>query len=217
MRTFIIGGGRTGSVLAGILKENGISPVIIEKNPEVVEKLCKRGFEVYKADACDPVQLSKTEISGADVCAVVTGHDEDNLVISHLLKRIFNVRRVIARVNHPLNEWLYDESWGVDIAVSATHIISELLFEEIESGRIIELLRIRQGKIGIVEMKIDESSKVAGKALREISLPEGSLIVTVLRDNEIIVPSGSLVLTPGDEILAIVRSEVEKELITALT
>jgi trk system potassium uptake protein TrkA len=217
MRVVIVGGGKTGSFVAEQLKDENLSLLIIDKNEEVVRKLNAKGFYAVKGDACDPSVLQKLNIEKADCAAVVTGHDEDNLVISHLLKRIFEVKRIIARVNNPLNEWLFGEQWGVDISVSSTHIISDLILEEIKAGKIIELLRIKAGSIAVVETTLGSDSKIVGKELRDIKLPPNALIVTVVRDDRIMIPDGKFVFEPQDEIHAIVPIEFEKELSEILT
>lgn len=217
MRVIIVGAGKTGSFLADRLKAENLSLLIIDKNPAVVRKLRDKGFNVVKGDACDPTFLQKLGLEKSDCAAVVTGHDEDNLVISHLLKRIFEVKRIIARVNNPLNEWLFTEQWGVDISVSSTHIISDLILEEISAGKIIELLKIKSGSIAVVETKVGSDSGIVGKKLKEVKLPPNALIVTVIRDNRIFIPDGNFVFEPLDEILAIVPAEFEKELSKVLT
>lgn len=212
MKIVIIGGGKTGTYLARNLADEKENLIIIDKNKEVVEKFKEMGFKAYALDACDPIQLSKTEIMNADVAAVVTGHDEDNLVISNLLKKIFNVKRVVARINHPLNEWIFNEEWGVDIGVSSTHIIADLLLEEMQLKKAIEILKIRGGTVSVVEVTIDSQSKLSGKKISEVVLPPNSLIITVIREGRFIVPDGNFVLSSGDEILAITSAENEKEL-----
>lgn len=217
MKVIIVGGGKTGSFLAEQLKDENLSLLIIDKNEEVVKKLNSKGFNAVKGDACDPAVLQKLNIEKADCAAVVTGHDEDNLVISHLLKRVFQVKRIIARVNNPVNEWLFGEQWGVDISVSSTHIISDLILEEIKAGKIIELLRIKAGSIAVVETTLSGDSKIVGKQLKDIKLPPNALVVTVIRDDKIIIPDGRFVFEPMDEVLAIVPAEFEKELSEMLT
>lgn len=217
MKVIIVGGGKTGSFLAEQLKNKNIDLLIIDKDPAVVEKLKNKGFNAYKADACDPTAIQNLDIYRADSAAVVTGHDEDNLVISHLLKRIFEVRRVIARVNNPLNEWLFSEQWGIDISVSSTHIITDLLLEELEAAKVVEILRIRSGSIAVVETKLTPDSKIIGKKLKDISLPPNSLIVTVIRDSKILIPDGSFEFKPQDELLAISPVEYEESLLNILS
>ncbi|MCX7831612.1 MAG: TrkA family potassium uptake protein [Actinobacteria bacterium] len=216
MKIVIIGGGKTGTYLARTLADEKQNLIIIDKNKEVVGKLREMGFKAYALDACDPIQLSQTEIMNADVAAVVTGHDEDNLVISNLLKKIFNVKRVVARINHPLNEWIFTDQWGVDIGVSSTHIISDLLLEEMRLRKAIEILKIKGGTVSVVEVTLDSQSRLSGKKISEVKLPPNSLIITVIRDGRFIVPDGNFVLSAGDEILAITSAENEKELAEVL-
>lgn len=217
MAVFIIGGGRTGSFLAKeFLTEEGKEVVIVEKEKEVVEKLKNQGFEVYWANACDPIQLEDTGIRRAEVAVVVTGHDEDNLVICQLLKKYFGVPRVIARVNHPKNKWLYTRDWGVELAVSATHIIADILREEAHLGDLVTLLRLRGGEVAIVELAVESGSPLIGKAIRELTLPSESLLVGIVRGKSVLIPQGDTVLEEGDEIIALSSVKMEGELARAL-
>ncbi len=217
MAVFIIGGGRTGSFLAKeFLTEEGKEVVIVDKEKEVVEKLKNQGFNVHWANACDPVQLEETGIRKAEVAVVVTGHDEDNLVICQLLKKYFGVPRVIARVNHPKNKWLYTRDWGVELAVSATHIIADILREEAHLGDLVTLLRLRGGEVAIVELTIEKYSPLIGKAIKELALPSESLLVGIVRGKSVLIPQGDTVLEEGDEIIALSSVKMEGELARAL-
>lgn len=213
LKIVIVGAGKTGKYLVDMLKSQDIDLVVIDKNRDVVSKLKEDGINAYLLDACDPVQLSKAGIQNADVAAVVTGHDEDNLVISNLLKKVFNVKRVVARINHPLNEWIYDSSWGVDIGVSATHIIADLIVEEMKLKKAIEILKIKGGTVSVVEANLDPTSYLVGKKISELNLPANSLIVTVIREGKFYIPDGSFVFEPGDGIIAVCSADVEQELL----
>lgn len=217
MVIYIIGGGRTGTFLAHELaSEEGKSVVVVDKEKDVVERLQGDGFDARWANACDPRQLEEAGIRTADAAVVTTGHDEDNLVICQLLKDYFGVKRVIARVNHPANQWLYTKEWGVEVAVSATHIIAEILKEEVELGRLVTLLTLRKGKIALVELTVADGSPIAGKMVRDLDIPHGSLLVGIARGDEIVVPVGDTVLMPGDEVIALTTTENEDELARAL-
>lgn len=216
LKVIIVGGGKTGSFLAGMLREKNIDLVLIDKDRDVVRKLKEKGYQAYFADACDPERLSKLGIENADVAAVVTGHDEDNLVISNLLKKIFKVKRVVSRINHPLNEWIFGAQWGVDIGVSSTHIIADLILEEMRLKKAIEILKIKHGTVAVVEANIVPTSSIAGKRISELGLPPNTLIVTVIRDGKFHIPDGDFRLASGDEILAITYAENEGRLIEIL-
>ena len=106
-------------------------------------------------DACEPWVLEDAELAHADVVVAATGDDEDNLVTSLLAKQEFAVPRVLARVNHPKNEWLFTEQWGVDTAVSPPHMLTSMVEEAVTSGDLVQLLRLEGGRISIVEMKLE--------------------------------------------------------------
>lgn len=217
MLVYIIGGGRTGSYLAQELAaEEGKQVVIVDKDRSVCEALAAKGFDAHRADACDPRQLEETGIRTASVAVVATGDDEDNLVICQLLREYFGVPRTIARVNHPANRWLYTREWGVDVAVSATHIIAEILKQEVGLGHLVTLLALKGGQVAIVELAVRESSPLVGRRVRDLDLPTGSLLVAVVRDGDVVIPQGDTELLAGDEILALTSTEREEELARAL-
>lgn len=216
LKIVIVGGGKTGQYLAEALKKQDIELILIDKDRSVVERLIEKGLKAFHADACDPSQLERTGIQNADVAAVVTGHDEDNLVISNLLKKVFLVKRVVAKINHPMNEWIFTDDWGVDIGVSSTHIIADLLIEEMQLKKAVEILKIRHGTVAVIETTIDTGSSLANRKVSELNLPANSLIVAVIRDGKIFVPDGEFVLLSGDEILAVTSSENEGRLIEVL-
>lgn len=217
MVVFVIGGGRVGSFLARVFKEEGHEVVVVEKEKEVCEGIEKsEGLKVYRADACDPMQLEESGIRRAEVAVVVTGHDEDNLVIAQLAKHYFHVPRVVARVNNPKNKWLYTREWGVDVAVSQTHIIADILKEEASLGDLVTLLRFKGGEVALVEVEVEADSPLRGKAVKDLELPPSSLIVGVVRGEEVILPHGSTTFEQNDQIIALTRVKYEKDLAAAL-
>ncbi|HSL11714.1 MAG TPA: TrkA family potassium uptake protein, partial [Actinomycetota bacterium] len=141
-----------------------------------------------------------------------TGDDEDNLVTSLLAKTEFAVPRVLARVNHPKNEWLFNAQWGVDQAVSPPHILTALVEEAVTSGDLIRLLHLEGGRVSIVEMTLAGDSPSLGKALYELRLPTGSAVVAVVREGHVVVPQPETVLAAGDEVVALTESDSEQQL-----
>jgi trk system potassium uptake protein TrkA len=115
-------------------------------------------------------------------------------------------------VNHPKNEWLFNEQWGVDQAVSPPHILTALVEEAVTSGDLIRLLRLEGGRVSIVEMKLADDSPSLGKALYELRLPSGSAIVAVVRENHVVIPQPETVLAAGDEVVALSQSDTEQQL-----
>ena len=142
----------------------------------------------------------------------VTGDDEDNLVVSQLAKHTYRVPKVIARVNNPRNQWLFNRQWGVDVAVSAVHIISKIIQEEASLGDIVTLLKLKKGKLSLIELSIPESARSINKMIKELALPADSILVALVRDEQMIIPYGDTVIKAGDKILALTAVASEKQL-----
>jgi len=115
------------------------------------------------------------------VVIAATGDDEDNLVVSWLAKQEFGVPRVVARVNHPKNEWLFNENWGVDLPVSTPHLITALVEEAVSVGRLVRILQFEGGNVRLVELTLAEDSPVVDKAIRDLDIPRDATIVAVVR------------------------------------
>jgi trk system potassium uptake protein TrkA len=212
VRVVIAGAGNVGTFLAEDLAASGHQVLLIEKDPEVVGNLHPvAGVQLLNADACEVSSLQVAKLDEADVCVAATGEDEDNLVISLLAKQEFAVPRVIARVNSPKNHWLFNESWGIDIAVSQPHLLSALVEEAVSVGSLVRLLQFQGGGARLVEVTLAEGSKVAGTTIRESGLPRGSSVVAIVRDGRVVVPRGDTVLATGDEVLLLVTDECEAD------
>ena len=168
-------------------------------------------------DACEVSSLKEAGLDHCDVVVAATGDDEDNLVVSLLAKQEFAVPRVIARVNHPKNHWLFNESWGVDVSVSTPHLITALVDEALSVGRLVRLFQLEGGAVGLVEIKLADDAPVRDQAVREIAIPRDATIVAVVRDDHVVMPRGDTVLYAGDEVLALVTTDAEEQLRHALT
>ena len=208
MRVAIAGAGNVGSYIAGDLQEGGHEVLLIEQDPDVVARV--RGaipeITVAEADACEVASLQRLSIDTYDVMVAATGDDEDNLVVSLLAKQEFAVPRVVARVNHPQNQWLFNESWGVDISVSTPHLLSALVEEAVAVGSLVRLMQF--GNAQLVEVTLAEGSPAVGKAISELGVPRDATIVAVIRgDRHVVVPRGETVMELGDEVLALVTTE----------
>lgn len=212
MRVVIAGAGNVGFFLAEDLAAGGHEVLLLEKDPDLVPKLKPSGHvRVLAADACEVSSLQAAKLDEADVCVAATGGDEDNLVISLLAKQEFAVPRVIARVNHPKNQWLFNESWGVDVAVSQPHLLSALVEEAVSVGSLVRLLQFEGGSARLVEVTLAEGSTVSGRTIEDVGLPRGSSVVAIVRDRRVVVPRGDTVLASGDEVLLLVTAEHEAE------
>jgi trk system potassium uptake protein TrkA len=151
------------------------------------------------------------------VVVAATGDDEDNLVISLLAKQEFAVPRVVARVNHPKNEWLFNENWGVDVAVSTPHLILALTEEALSVGSLVRLLQLEKGRARLVEVTLAEDSPGIGPSIRELNVPRDSTFVAVVREDHVVVPRGDTVFQAGDEVIALVTPDSEDEIRRILT
>ncbi len=212
----VVGGGRVGYFLARALLENNVEVAIIEASKEI--------FELVSLQVDCPVILgdgSSTrvlELAGAQRCNVfvaVTNHDQDNLIACQLAKQQFGVPKTIARVKNPKNEALMQQL-GVDITVSSTSIITSVIQSELPHSRIRQVLDLRAGQLELMEYRLDGSSPVAGKHLREVKIPTDSIIVSITRSGEAIVPRGETAFAPGDVVLTLVKIPAEPALRRAL-
>jgi trk system potassium uptake protein TrkA len=214
MRVVVSGGGAVGRHLAADLAERGHQVAVIEQTRAVAQNLERllSNVRIVHGDACEPWVLEDAELSQADVVVAATGDDEDNLVTSLLAKQEFAVPRVLARVNHPKNEWLFDEQWGVDAAVSPPHILTAMVEEAVTTGDLVRLFRLEGGQVSVVEMKLTDESPSLGRALYELRLPPDCAIVAVLRDGHVVIPQPETVLGAGDEIVALAPADSERPL-----
>jgi len=202
-----------GLFLAEDLAKNGHDVLLIDRDVDLVAEL--RGnaqVEILAADVCEVSSLQEAGFAGVDVVVAATGDDEDNLVLSLLAKQEFAVPRVIARVNQPKNQWLFDETWGVDIAVSTPQLLSALVEEAVTVGALVRLLQFEGGSIRLVEVTLAPSSPAVGVTIGDAGLPRGATVVAVVRDKHVVAPRGDTLLATGDEVLLLVGADCEEEL-----
>ena len=220
MKVVIAGGGAVGTFIGGELQQAGHDVDIIEIEAARVEKARTTGEppEVtwHLADACEINSLDRIGVGQADVVAAVTGDDEDNLVVSLLAKQEFGVPRVVARVNHPKNEWMFNEAWGVDVSVSTPHLLTALVEEAVSVGTLVRLLQFEGGKARLEEVTLAPDSPAVGTDLAELKLPRTCSVVAVIREEHVIVPRGDTTLEAGDEVLVLVTADDDEALRKAL-
>ena len=218
MRVAIAGAGNVGWFIARELVSNGHEVLLLEKVPEVAARLDQvPGIELRVADACEVNSLREAKVDTCDVMVAATGDDEDNLVVSLLSKQEFAVPRVIARVNHPKNHWLFNEAWGVDLSVSTPHLITALVDEAVSVGRLVRLFQLEGGQVRLVEVTLAEDAPVAGQPIRDLQVPRDATLVAIVRDDHVLFARGDTVLYPGDEVLALVTTESEESVRRLLT
>jgi trk system potassium uptake protein TrkA len=216
MRIAIAGAGAVGRSIALELVENKHQVMLIERelaniDPESVERA-----EWVHADACELASLEEAGLESCDVVIAATGDDKVNLVVSLLAKTEFAVRRVVARVNDPRNEWLFSDNWGVDVAVSTPRLLAALVEEAVAVGDLVRLLTFRQGQANLVEVTLPDDTPLAGRPVRSLRLPVDSALVVILRGGRVIVPQADDALEPGDELLFVATSAVEEDIRAAL-
>ncbi len=226
MKVAVAGAGNVGQFIANDLADAGHEVLLLEQNPSVVSRSSpaltatrENGgtVEWRTADACEVNSLREAELDKVDVVVAATGDDEDNLVISLLAKTEFAVPRVVARVNHPKNEWLFNETWGVDVAVSTPHLILALTEEAVSVGSLVRLFQFERGQARLVEVTLAEDSPVLAKAIADLDVPRDATFVAVIRENHVVVPRGDTVFEAGDEVLALVTPDSEDEVRGLLT
>jgi trk system potassium uptake protein TrkA len=211
MKVVIAGAGSVGTTIARDLQQSGHDVLVMEQDPEIVARRRSEhpGVEWVAADACEVSSLDAAGVGRADVVVAATGDDEDNLVVSLLAKQEFAVPRVVARVNNSKNQWLFNESWGVDVSVSTPALLTALVEEAVSVGSLVRLLQFQGGQAHLVEVTLAEESPAAGMALADLGIPRDATIVAVVRRDRLVVPRGDTVLQSGDEVLALVTEDVE--------
>lgn len=215
MRVVIAGGGNVGTYIASELRKGDHEVLIVEVDGARVASMQTKGepegVTWLQADGCEVSELVRAEPEKADVMVAVTGDDEDNLVISLLAKQEFGVPRVVARINNPSNEWLFNESWGVDVSVSTPHLLTALVEEAVSVGSLVRLLSFEGGRARLVEVTLADDSPADGKEVMELGFPRDSTVVALVRQDHVIVPRGDTVVRAGDEVLVLVTGESEDE------
>ena len=210
MRVAIAGAGKVGLFIANDLRSAGHEVLLMEQDQSVVNRsVAAEGVEWFVGDACEVNSLREAGLEKCDVVVAATGDDEDNLVISLLAKQEFAVPRVVARVNHPQNHWLFNESWGVDISVSTPHLLTALVEEAVSVGSLVRLLQFEGGEARLVEVTLADNSPAVDQSIATLGVPRDATLVAVVREGHVVVPRGDTVLQAGDEVLALVTADSE--------
>jgi trk system potassium uptake protein TrkA len=209
MRIAIAGAGAVGRSIARELLDNGHRVLLIDKDVKKVRPERIEGAEWVQADACELSSLEDAKLEECEVVISATGDDKVNLVVSLLAKTEFSVRRVVARINHPANEWLFNESWGVDVAVSTPRVLAALVEEAVSVGDVVRLFTLREGQANLIEVTLPVGAPCAGVPLRDVQLPQDAAMVAIIRGSRVIVPTPDEPLEPGDELLFVALPEAE--------
>lgn len=216
MRIVIVGGGKVGRYLAANLMERKNTITVIERDRSHCQHLANMvDAEVILGDGTQPQTLQEAGIEQADCLVAVTGSDETNLVAVQLAKEKFHVPKAIARTNDPRNLETM-RALGVDIPVSSTGIITRLIEQEIGAAEMHLLATLNKGRASICTIVLPEDTHLHQKHLRDIRLPSGSLIVSIVRKDSMIIPNGNTVLQAGDEVVAVCEDGSQMALLKVL-
>ena len=211
MKITIAGGGSVGVAIAQDMTDRHHEVTMLEQRSDVCERLRKDlpGVEIINCDACEVNSLQSVGLRQTDVVIAATGDDEDNLVVSWLSKQEFGVPRVIARVNNSRNEWLFDESWGVDVHVSTPALITSLVDEAVEIGSVISLMDLAHGRMKLAEVTLADNSPVIlrGLTLDELRLPDSVRVVAVLRAHQPLSPQPTMRFLEEDHVIVVARAD----------
>ncbi len=208
----VAGGGKVGYQLTKALLQEGYEVLLVEKRPQRYHLLREElGDAVFYGDACEIRTMVRMGMERADLVAAVTGDDEDNLVICQVAKHWFGVPRVVARVNNPRNEEIF-RMLGINETISATTLLFQLIEQEVAASEFVPLALLRRGGLEVLEMRLTATSPVVGKPVRELNLPQGCLLIAVIRDDNAQVVSGSTILQPNDIVLALAKTEIVEQL-----
>lgn len=209
MYIIIVGGGNVGYYLAKTLSEAQHETLLLEKDRPSYRTIAEElGEIVMQGDGCEVAIQQQAGFARADVVVAVTGSDDDNLVVCQMAKMEHNVPRTISRVNDPRNEALFHKL-GIDATVSSTKIIYNLIEQEVAGGEMIPLAALSRGNIEIVEIEIRPKSPVIGRMIKELKLPDEALIISVIRNEHAILPTGDTRFEVGDGIIALVITTEE--------
>lgn len=211
MYAVIVGGGKVGYYLTKTMLAKGHEVTVIEREERKSQRFIDEfGSIVVLGDGCDPVILEEAGLNRADVLIAVTGDDEDNLVVCQIAKKHFKVGRTIARVVNPKNMNIFNKL-GIDASVSATDIISSLIEQEVITQEIIPLVSLKKGALEIVEIRVPPESPVLNTAIKDLTLPAESILISIIRGEQIIIPKGDTTFLPQDTVLALTsRLRVEE-------
>lgn len=210
----VVGGGKIGYYLTKRLVAEDHEVLLLEKDRRRYAALQEDlGEVVAQGDGCEVRMMAEAGFSRADVVVAVTGDDEDNLVICQMAKKKFQAPRTVARVNDPSNLAIF-QKLGIDTTVSSTQIIFNLLEQQIEPGEIIPLGALKNGKIEVVVVSVSEKSPVLGRTIQDLPLPGHALIISVVRNDNALLPQADTRFEADDSVIAMVAADEEYDLRT---
>jgi trk system potassium uptake protein TrkA len=218
VRVAIAGAGAVGRSIALELVESRHQVMLIERELSQIDPESVEAAEWVHADACELASLEEAGLETCDVVIAATGDDKVNLVVSLLAKTEYGVPRTVARVNNPKNEWMFDEAWGVDVAVSTPRIMTAMVEEAVTVGDLVRIFTFHQSRADILELTLPDDSPLAGVRVGQIEWPADTVLAAIVRDTRPIAPSPDDTLEGRDELLFVTgRDADETELERLLT
>jgi trk system potassium uptake protein TrkA len=211
MRVAIAGAGNVGVSIARSLLAAGHKVLLIERQRAHYRPRRAPEADWMFADACEISTLQAAAIETADVVIAATGDDNVNLVFSMLCKNQFAVSRVVARVNKATNQWLFDRSWGVDVAVSTPGSLVAAVEEAMSTGEVIRLMTLQHGQGSIIELTLPGASHLVGTPAAELRLPQEATLLAISRGDTVLPPAPDLLLAAGDELVVLVAVDAEDD------
>ena len=212
MKIVITGAGSVGRSIARELISHGHEVTLMDRSPDAMRIASVPEADWQLADACDVDALAEAGAGECDVVVAATGDDKSNLVTSLLSKTEYGVPRTAARVNNPKNEWLFDETWGVDVAVSTPRIMTALVEEAVSVGSLVSVFTFHQSGAFMHELTLPDDSPVIGELVSDVELPPHTVLAAILRDYRPINPDGDERFERGDELLFLTAREGETSL-----
>ncbi|WEV78975.1 TrkA family potassium uptake protein [Janibacter cremeus] len=212
MRVIIVGAGSVGTSIGQELLDNEHEVLFIDKatTEERMSRLPRAGW--LAGDACEIATLQEAALQTGDVVVAATGDDKANLVVSLLAKTEFGIPRTVARVNNPKNEWMFDESWGVDVAVSTPRQMTALVEEAVSVGDLVRIFDFQQGSASMAGITLPPDNPNVGRRVGDIDFPQDTLLVGIIRDARPIGPGPDDALEAHDELLFLTTTEAEPHL-----
>lgn len=213
MKAIIVGGGQVGAYIASVLIQNKLDVKVIENREGVFEKLKKNLplESIVFGDGTNAQTLEACGIAEADVVVAVTGADEINLLVSTLAKFEYGVPRVIARVNNPRNAWLFKPGMGVDASLNQADVMAKMVISEMDLTNLLTLMNIKQTNFSIVEVPVLFGSCAIGKPVKDLKLPQDSVLIAINRGSDLVIPKGDTVIQDEDEIVALVNDHSRED------
>lgn len=210
MTIVIVGGGKVGYYLAKTLAPEKHHLVLLEADTDhcsrIAGELSDLGVDLVLGDGTEVDALRDAGTDRADILIAVTGYDQNNLVACELARNYFNVPRTIARVNNPKNIEVF-RRLGVDSVVSSTAHIAEMIGQEVDWTGVNQMLAKKVGNVRIKDIGVGEASRAVGQTIADLSLPNGTILISVVREQDAMIPNGQTRILAGDRVIALSHEE----------